>query len=128
MLTAQDLEIAEQLLLKLREVVKPAEPEFFTAGELPFVMHCSRTHSWACTKDPTFPRPIVLGRSKRLWRRSEVREWIAARQEGAKPNAAPEGGAGLDLDLTGPRRKRGEPTTDDRHGSPKRRRAQARAR
>ena len=73
--TRADIVVAEQLLLRLRELVTPAEPELVRAGELSVIFACSRTKAWELSRTVGFPAPVVLGPRLRLWNRRAVLEW-----------------------------------------------------
>ncbi len=127
MLTTEDLALARELLAKVREIGTPRPNPRVKAGELPELLNCSRCTSWKITKDPTFPRPIVLSERLRLWDRAAVLQWMEQHRAPEKRDARPIR-PGAEAHLTaGPRGKRGTNTNitdvvDGKHGSPKRRR------
>ena len=104
--TRADIAVAEQLLLRLRELVTPTEPEMCRAGELPGILHCARTTSWQCTRRPDFPAPaVVLGPRLRMWRRAEVIAWRDAQKaESPRPRGprASDGTTVLGVTSAGP--------------------------
>jgi hypothetical protein len=87
MLSQDDLALARELLEKVREVTKPRVSPFVRPGELgaPDLLDCSRTTSWKHVKDPTFPRPLVMGPRRYLYRREEVIAWRDAHRAGVGP-------------------------------------------
>ena len=55
---------------------------------LPEVMNITGRRKSAVYDDPTFPRPVKLGKRESAWIESEVRAWMAARIEAARGEAA----------------------------------------
>jgi predicted DNA-binding transcriptional regulator AlpA len=88
MLSREDLALARELLEKVREVTRPRTSPFVRPGELgaPDLLDCSRTTAWKATKDPTFPRPLVMGPRRFLYKRGEVEAW----RDGHRADAGPE--------------------------------------
>jgi hypothetical protein len=81
MLNPEDLAQAAQLFEKLREIVRPAPPEFVKDGaDLAALLRCARTQAWIVTKRPDFAAaapPMVLGPRITLRRRDQVLAWLA---------------------------------------------------
>ena len=92
--TDSDRQALADLFTDLRLRLAERETGKLRAGDLPALFESGRTKSWQITKDPTFPRPIVLGPRLKLWDRDEVLAWMES-QKAESPGPRRPGAASL---------------------------------
>ena len=53
---------------------------FITLAEISAQLHIGRTLIWKLRKDPSFPKPIRLGKRRIVYDAADVRAWLDTRK------------------------------------------------